>query len=291
MLDNTLKILRCVSCSSKLNFESFGAKESEGVLYCEKCNADFAVINNIPIMWDLSKYLENRIMLGNELIGMAGQQMKPYIKKKISVIKNPTNDIYLLEQKWVRIYKNSKNSEFYDRIKEEINSLPNLQDCIEYGCSIGVISNYLSKHSSHVYGMDKSFSAINHAKLESDTNTDYIVSDILLNPFENVSFDFIVALNILELVEPQNLLDLFSKQIQNGSLLMSSPYDYDRGPKTVSKPLDEIALRDTLRNCGFKILEHTNKPIFIPWNLEINSRTKLNYLCDLVLAQKNQVSC
>lgn len=280
--------MKCIHCMSQLNFNSFDPKETEGILHCEKCTSDFVVIDSIPIMMNITKYLENRILLGNELIDSSiTPLMKSFLKDKISEIKNPSNDLYLLEQKWVKIYQKSKNSDFYNYVETIINELPKSNGCIEYGCSIGIMSDCLSNKSSHVFGIDKSFIAIKNAKLKSPQNVDYVVCDILLNPFENTNFDFIVAFNILELVEPKNLVDLFSKQIQNGILLMTDPYDYERGIRTVSNPLDEVALRATLEKCGFKISDNTIKPSFIPWTLEINSRTKLNYLCDLVIGKKN----
>jgi len=286
LLDYALKFLKCVNCQNKLDYEPL--ETNEGIIHCNNCKTDYPVIDGIPIVWsNFSKYLENRASLGTCLINISSsQKMKSFVKQHLSQIKNLTNDLYSLEEKWVTVYQKSTNSEFYDTIKNEIISISGNQNCIEYGCSIGIISEHLAKSNSHVFGIDKSFSAIKHAKQNSSQNVDYIISDILINPFENAEFDLVVALNILELVEPQNLIDLISKQIKKGFLLMSDPYDYERGPRTVSKPLDAISLRKTLENCGFKISENTVKPNFIPWNLQINPRTNLNYLCDLVVAKK-----
>lgn len=277
-----------MNCSNKLDYESFN-ETNEGMFHCSNCLTDYPVIDGIPIIWSsLSKYLENRALLGEVLIDLSSTpKMKSFVKHHISQIKNPSNDHYFLEEKWVKIYQKSTNAEFYNKIKNEIQKIPKTQNCIEYGCSIGIISEYLSESSTNVFGIDKSFSAIKYAKQNAPQNVDYIVSDILLNPFENDVFDFVVALNILELVEPQNLIDLISKQVKNGFLLMSDPYDYERGPRTVSKPLDAISLRKTLEKCGFKISENTHNLSFIPWVLQINPRTKLNYLCDVVVAEKN----
>lgn len=240
-------------------------------------------------MWNsLSKYLEGRAELGKVLYDLSiNQKMKSFIKDSVFKIKNPSNDLYNLEEKWVRIYRESIKSEFYPAINDKILSLPKSRICIEYGCSIGTVSKYLSEHSSIVFGLDKSFSAIRHAKQSSNHNVEYVISEILVNPFEKDIFDFVVALNILELVEPKNLLDLIAMQMREGFLLLSDPYDYDRGQKTVSNPLNEFALRETLEKCGFNISEDTSKPSYVQWDLEINPRTRLHYLCDLVVARKS----
>jgi len=289
--ENAIKFLRCVNCSNFLDFEIFSNDSSEGMLYCGNCHSNYPVINGIPILWtDFTKFLEHRKMLAIHLADLSqNSKMKSFVKETLHRIQNPTNELFLLEQKWVKIYQYSQNSEFYETIKNEINNIPSSNTCIEYGCSIGILSKTLSNHYSQVFGIDKSFLAIQHASQSSPSNVNYVVSDILLNPFSKMNFDFVVALNILELVEPLNLIDLISSQLENGFLLLTDPYDYDRGPKTVSKPLDEVTLRSTLEKCGFNLLESTKTPSSIPWNLQINPRTRLNYLCDMIIAKKQTI--
>ena len=83
------------------------------------------------------------------------------------------------------------------------------------------------------------------------------------------------------------LLKNISKQISNGFILLTDPYDYDRGKNTVKSPLDEKQIRNVLSENGFKITMNTRKPAKINWNLQINTRTKLNYKVDLIIGRKN----
>ena len=95
-----------------------------------------------------------------------------------------------------------------------------------------------------------------------------------------------MALNLLELVEPRDFLNLINDQIKNGRLLITDPYDYDRGKNSVKQTLDEKTLRKDLRKFGFEIILGTEKPSNLTWNLKLNPRTELHYKVDLVIAQK-----
>ena len=95
-----------------------------------------------------------------------------------------------------------------------------------------------------------------------------------------------MALNLLELVEPLDFLTHVSSQVEKGSLVISDPYDYDRGKNSVKRPLDENSLRQNLKQLGFKITKPTINPSKIPWILNLNPRATLNYQVDLVIAKK-----
>jgi len=96
----------------------------------------------------------------------------------------------------------------------------------------------------------------------------------------------VLELNILELVEPIELLKHISKQISTGDLVISDPYDFDRDVNSVKNPLDALTLRTTLKNYGFKISSKTKKPSYISWNLKLNPRAILNYKVDLIIGKK-----
>ena len=117
-------------------------------------------------------------------------------------------------------------------------------------------------------------------------NLDYIVADSLSPVFGKLQFDLILALNVLELVEPIDLLKQISKQISSGYFVISDPYDFDRGVNSVKKSFDESSLRMNLENLGFKILSKTKKPSYLPWNLKLNPRATLKYKVDLVISKK-----
>jgi 2-polyprenyl-3-methyl-5-hydroxy-6-metoxy-1,4-benzoquinol methylase len=137
-----------------------------------------------------------------------------------------------------------------------------------------------------VFGIDRSFSALLIAKKSFKDNLDYVVADSLSSVFAQSQFNLIIALNILELVEPVDLLKHVSKQISSGYFVISDPYDFDRGTHSVKKPLDESQLRSYLQKFGFKISSKTKNPSFIPWNLKLNSRATLNYKVDLIIGKK-----
>jgi 2-polyprenyl-3-methyl-5-hydroxy-6-metoxy-1,4-benzoquinol methylase len=171
-------------------------------------------------------------------------------------------------------------------IKKNLNFIAKSKLVLEYGCSIGIITSYLANSHDMVFGIDRSFSALRYAKKSSKNNLDYIVADSLSPVFGKLQFDLILALNVLELIEPLELLKQVSKQISIGYFVISDPYDFDRGTNSVRKPVDESTLRKNLWNLGFKILSKTKNPSYIPWNLKLNSRATLNYKVDLIIGKK-----
>ena len=145
----------------------------------------------------------------------------------------------------------------------------------------------LSLAESHnmVFGIDRSFSALRIAKKSFKNNLDYVVADFLSPVFGKLQFDLVLALNVLDLIEPIEFLNHVSKQITAGHFVLADPYDFDRGINSVKKHLDESTLRTNLQNLGFKILPKTKNPSYIPWNLKLNSRATLNYKVDFIIAK------
>ena len=288
MLPSSLEFLRCVKCGAKLELDAFtsGKEIEEGVLRCKKCNLEFPIIQKIPILWDdFSKYLSSRRILGGKLYKISSSaKLKNFIKKSLN-----TKDIDRsnLEEKWARIYQNSKTSKFYATIKKNLDTLPSSKLVLEHGCSIGIVTNHLANSCDQVFGIDRSFFAIQIAKRQFKHNLDYFVADSLSPVFGKLQFDLVLALNVLEIIEPKVLLKSISKQITNGYFVLSDPYDFDRGPRSVKNPLDESSLRTNLKNLGFRISSSTKNPSFIPWNLKLNSRATLNYKVDLVISEKS----
>jgi hypothetical protein len=115
---------------------------------------------------------------------------------------------------------------------------------------------------------------------------DYFVADSLSPIFGKIKFDLILALNILEFIEPNDLLKHVYQQISKGTFVMSDPYDFDRGKNSVKKPLNELFLRTSIEEIGFNIMTKTKKPSYLPWSLKLNSRATLNYKVDLIFAEK-----
>ena len=211
--------------------------------------------------------------------------MKQFLKTSLS---NSTkcDDRTHLEERWCRIYLKSKNSRFYSVVKKELEQIPSSELVLEYGCSIGLMTRFLADHHKTVFGIDRSYAAISVAKKSSKKNLDYIVADSLSCVFGRTKFDLVLALNVLELIEPLDLLQHVSEQIRQGFFVISDPYDFDRGKNSVKNPLDEKSLRKNLENLGFSITAKTKKPSFHTWNLHLGSRTVLNYKVDIVTSQK-----
>ncbi len=290
MLESSLKLIKCPNCKSKLNLEIYENKEeiTEGILECEKCKLLFPIIDKIPIMViDFKKYIsEHRILSGKLYKLTSSNQIKNFLKASLNNICWNQIDKTKIEERWVQIYHTNKNNKFYKIIKSYIKSIPKSKLVLEYGCSIGIITKHMSNSSEKVFGIDKSFSAIQLAKKDQNNNLEYIVSDFAATPFGKQKFDFIIGLNILELMEPNILLQQFSKQISSGHIMISDPYDYERGINSVKHPVDELLLRKNLRELKFKISSKTEKPSFIPWNLKLYDRASLNYKVDIVIAKK-----
>ena len=290
MHEFSLNFLRCVRCGSKLELDVF-KKETEieeGILECKKCTLCFPIIKKIPIIWDdFSKYISERMMLGGKLFSSASHdKMKKFLKHSLSNSKRTTDDRTTLEDRWSKIYQNSQKSKFYSIIKNRLYDIPKSKLVLEYGCSIGIMSSFLANSSQNVFGIDRSFSAISIAKKIHKDNLDYFVADLMSDVFGKTKFDLILTLNVLELVEPKDLLKHISQQISKGNFVISDPYDFDRGKNSVKKPLDELTLRTSLEELGFAIDVKTKKPSYLTWNLKLNSRSTLNYKVDLIIAKK-----
>jgi len=290
MHEFSLNFLRCVRCGSKLELDVF-KKETEieeGILECKKCTLCFPIIQKIPIIWnDFSKYISERMVLGGKLFhSVSHDKMKKFLKHSLSNSKRNTDDRTTLEERWSKIYQNSQKSKFYSIIKNELDAMPKSKLVLEYGCSIGILGSFLADSNQNVFGIDRSFSAISVAKKTQKDNLDYFVADLMSDIFGKTKFDLILALNVLELVEPKDLLPHISKQILKGNFVISDPYDFDRGKNSVKKSLDELTLRASLEELGFAITVKTKKPSYLTWNLKLNPRTTLNYKVDLIIAKK-----
>ena len=236
---------------------------------------------------NLSQFLTNRSSLGGLLFELSlTKAMKEFIKNSMSKIKKSENDFFQTEKRWTKIYLLNKKSSFYKNLELHISKIPQKNFVVEYGSSIGILSNTLGLKHMHVFGIDTSFSALLEAKKKSPKNCEYLLADMLQNPLGKKKFDLIIALNMFELVEPTLLLKTILKQISNGFIFLSDPYDYERGKKSVKNPLNENQIREILRQNKFQISKTTKNPSKINWNLKINDRTQLNYKVDIILASK-----
>lgn len=212
-------------------------------------------------------------------------KMKSFVKNTLRKIKRVSDDTSELEKKWVGIYKQSVLSKFYRNIKDSIQKLPVCNLVLEHGCSIGHVARDTAKRSLCVLGIDKSFYGILEAKKNQRKNSDFVVADSLNPPFGNQKFDLVMALNLLDIIEPQKLLQTMSRQTKE-FLMLSDPYDFERGKNSVKLKTNPRELRSNLKNIGFKLIQDTARPQYIHWKLNVNPRLSLNYKVDLIVAQK-----
>jgi len=189
MLESSLKFIKCPNCNSKLNIEVYQSKEeiNEAILECNKCQLIFPIIDKIPIMFtDFKKYIsEHRILSGKFYRLASSNEVKKFLKISTNNLKWNKIDKTEIEERWTKIYSANKNNKFYKIIKTHIESIPKSKLVLEYGCSIGIITKHISNSSEKVFGIDKSFNAIQIAKKNAKNNLDYIVSDFASTPFKN----------------------------------------------------------------------------------------------------------
>lgn len=290
MHEFSIRYLRCVNCKFKLELQTFEQTDEidEGVISCRNCGAKYPIISKIPILWpNLTSYFANRSQLGGHLMtSTKNPVLRTMLKDSLAKINKTLEDITNLEKSWVITYKNSLRSKFYSYVKNFIEKIPKSKQVLEHGCSIGHITENLAQKHETVFGIDQSFFAILEAKKNYCKNTDYFVANSLFHPFGERKFELVVGLNVLELIEPLDFLKMVSSQVK-GILIISDPYDFERGKQSVKVRLDSKSLRDELKKLGFVFLQKTEKPSFLPWNLNVNERLSLHYRVDLIIAKNS----
>jgi hypothetical protein len=69
-------------------------------------------------------------------------------------------------------------------------------------------------------------------------------------------------------------------------LILSDPYDFERGKDSVKTRVDEKSVRTNLKQKGFELIQNTTRPVSIPWKLNVNDRLNLIYKVDVIVARK-----
>lgn len=285
-----MRYLRCICCAGRLDVRVLleDSEIDEGFLFCPKCDLQFPIVGKIAILRNFENYLAVRPRLGGALaLAAKTTSMKSFVKKTLSKIKKNPRDVSIIEKRWSEIYTKNKRSKFYSKVASLIGSLDSSGVAVEHGCSVGIAAQNMAKNHSYVFGVDKSYYALSVAKKSGVQNLDYFVADSMEHPFGNMRFDLVVGLNMFELIEPKPLLKTLSRQVTPGGFLMlSDPYDYQRGDNSVREPLYGDSLRAEIRKSGFEIITNTRKPSFVPWNLRLYDRAVLQYRVDLIAAKK-----
>ena len=288
MHEYSVRYLKCVNCDNSLELKIFENKGEiiEGILTCVFCCKQYPIISSIPfLLKDLSSFFSIRSKLGGYLLRKANNEtVKSIIRKSLKEIKTVYDDTTDLEIKWVNTYKISTRTKFESKINSIITSFPKCNFVLEHGCSIGNISRLASFYHDYVFGIDKSFFALVEAKKRKLSNCDFFIADSLTEPFTK-KFDLVIGLNILELIEPLEFLKIIYSQASR-FVILSDPYDYERGKHSVKIKLDANSLRQKFVQMGFAIIKGTKKPDYIPWRLNVNPRLELNYKVDLIVARK-----
>lgn len=289
MLDATTKYLRCVDCNSELTIEPifYTDETEEGFLNCTSCNSRYPIISKVPLLLkDLPSYFSIRMSLGGQLLLMAkSEQLRNYVKDVLKKVKHTWDDTADLDKRWVGIYRQSTRSKFYSQIRRSIQKLPVCDLVLEHGCSVGYVANHASRRHKTVIGIDKSFYGILEAKKHHTKNSDFIVADSLHPPFGNTKFNLVLALNLLDIIEPNELLSVVLRQADR-FLLLSDPYDFERGKGSVNQRITPEELRQKVLDAGFRLIQRTAKPAYIPWKLNVNPRLDLNYKVDMIVGKK-----
>jgi len=292
MHESSLRYLRCVNCKSELELQIFEKSDEidEGIILCKNCGAKYPIISKVAILWpNLSAYLSNRIQLGDHLmISTKNSILKTMLKNSLAKINKNLEDITNLEKRWVVTYQNSLKSKFYSHIKNSLKKIPKSRLVLEHGCSIGHITKILAQRHETVFGIDQSFFAILEAKKNIHKNMDFFVANSLFPPFGKSKFELVLGLNVLELIEPLDFLKVVSSQV-TGILIISDPYDFERGKNSVKVRLDSKSLRNELKKLGFVFIQKTEKPSFLPWRLKVNERLSLHYRVDLIIARNSLI--
>ena len=288
MWESSIEFLQCPRCGSALEMDALRLDDgiSEGIMQCTGCVLQFPVVGGIPILWDdPAEYLSCRRILGGRLHRLASApRLKEFLKGCLSGNAKPGPDRTEHEDRWAEIYQCSMDSEFYSVLKKRLESIPSSGCALEHGCSIGIMASHLAESHDVVFGVDRSFSALLHARRNRRRNLDYVAADSL-SPVFGKKFDLVVALNMLDIVEPLDLLGHISGQIACGSVVISDPYDFDRTAPPGQK-IDAAALRAELERLGFAISPDTREPSYIPWHLRISERVAMQYMADLAVGSR-----
>jgi SAM-dependent methyltransferase/uncharacterized protein YbaR (Trm112 family) len=290
-----------------------GNECSEGFLKCEECNQLYPVIDGVALLVeDVAEYISARpSLLGKWILSGKSPEMKEYLKEISLTLpklnKSQGNNLYEIDgslydsYNWAQ-FDFESNDRFLTLLKHKMypndlynkvvhSTATNLDGAaLDLGCSSGYAAFQLAKKFAYVIGIDLSFSFISEARTRMEAlrlgNLDFVVADCLKPPFLANKFDLVIALNIVELMDVEQLSNSIQRLLkENGEVAFSSPYDYNRIQQ--GNRVTPQSFRHLLQKTGFRIeSRYVTNESFIPWPLKINERIYLFYYVDYLRARK-----
>ena len=311
MIKKIISDLRCVNNSCKRNgltlesLQEVGDECIEGLLSCNVCNSQYPIIQGVPIvLQNFHEYARQRIITyGKWIVNSKSSKLKDFLRSVGTKIHFPTsNDIYEENNILYKAYLyNHHHYHFDDRLLSLLNKKIepdhiykmlgkknlNLNGIsLDIGCSFGSSTFELAKRLPFVFGVDLSFSFILEArKIMHDKmtkNVEFIVSDAINLPFESRFFQSIIALNLVDRLDPHKLMASINRCIKNnGKLILIDPYHFVN--ENSNDQFDSIQIRKIVEKLGYKI--NINES-YVPWIVKMNERSYLFYFVDFIIADR-----